>query len=39
MIILANLTIKASYKLKSYSLYINRDIASLDLVKVRRVSN
>ncbi len=39
MIILANPTTKASYKPKSRSLRIDRDMASLDLAKVGRVSN
>ena len=39
IIILANLTTKASYKPKSRLLRIDRDIASLDLAKVRRASN
>ncbi len=39
IIILANLTIKASYKLKPRLLRIDRDMASLDLAKVKRASN
>ncbi len=39
IIILANLTTKASYKPKPYLLYINRDTASLDLAEVERASN
>ncbi len=39
IIMLANPTIKASYKLKPCSLRIDRDTASLDLAEVRRVSN